>query len=206
MSRQHHCDCKSSFNLNIALRQVGRRPVALFAMAIDLVAYFCANMAAQTEHQPHWHGDLASSLAPSVCGYACIAGLLDGEFCTSCTSSYTETALPACSWQCRLLWTAVPHYYVCMLLLSLMVGVKSIPSYLNINGCFSSGAARSLIQVLQAATISTLFSKKDSEAAFAMQETWLSVSSILICCVLTQVLPTVLCAHASSTGCVDLST
>lgn len=60
-------------------KQVGRRPVALFAMAIDLVAYFCANMAAQTEHQPHWHGDLASSFAPSVCGYACLAGLLDGE-------------------------------------------------------------------------------------------------------------------------------
>eukprot|EP01043_Picozoa_sp_COSAG02_P032799 COSAG02_NODE_2207_length_9517_cov_3.723508_6_plen_89_part_00 len=60
-------------------QQVGRRPVALFAMAIDLVAYFCANMAAQTEHQPHWHGDLASSFAPSVCGYACLAGLLDGE-------------------------------------------------------------------------------------------------------------------------------
>jgi hypothetical protein len=60
-------------------QQVGRRPIALFAMAIDLVAYFCANMAAQPEHQPHWHGDLTSSFAPSVCGYACVAGLLDGE-------------------------------------------------------------------------------------------------------------------------------
>ena len=107
----------------------GRRPIALFAMAMDLVAYYCATIAAQKEHQPHYHGDLMDSIAPSVCGYACFAGLLDG-------------------------------------------------------------GARSLIQVLQAATISTLFGKKDSEAAFAMQQTWLSISSILICCVLTQVLPT----------------
>jgi MFS family permease len=107
----------------------GRRPIALLAMAMDLVAYYFATVAAKHEHQPHYHGDLMSSIAPGVCGYACFAGLLDG-------------------------------------------------------------GARSLIQVLQAATISTLFSKKDSEAAFAMQETWLSISSILICCVLTQLLPT----------------
>jgi MFS family permease len=107
----------------------GRRPIALLAMAMDLVAYYAATVAAQQEHQPHWHGDLMDSISPKVCGYACFAGLLDG-------------------------------------------------------------GARSLIQVLQAATISTLFGKKDSEAAFAMQQTWLSISSILICCVLTQVLPT----------------
>ena len=159
-------------------KQVGRRPVALFAMAIDLVAYFCANMAAQTEHQPHWHGDLASSFAPSVCGYACLAGLLDGELSAQSLDnddSSMRSTSPAAA-------ASVFVWCACAPLLT---------DRLYVAIAFSLGGARSLIQVLQSATISTLFSKKDSEAAFAMQETWLSVSSILICCVLTQVIPTV---------------
>ena len=55
-------------------------------------------------------------------------------------------------------------------------------------GC-SDGAAMALYQVLQAAAISTLFAEKDSEAAFAVRDTWLSVSSVLGACVLTQLIP-----------------
>ena len=79
---------------------VGRRPIALFAMAIDLAACarhlarrrpapplphppgrgadYAATIAAQLEHQPKWHGSLLDSVAPATCGYACAAGLLDG--------------------------------------------------------------------------------------------------------------------------------
>eukprot|EP01052_Picozoa_sp_SAG31_P020032 SAG31_NODE_1487_length_8148_cov_4.926823_5_plen_130_part_00 len=51
------------------------------------------------------------------------------------------------------------------------------------------GAAISLYQVLQAATISTLFADKDSEAAFAVRDTWISLSSIIGACFLTQLIP-----------------
>ena len=104
---------------------VGRRPIAVLAMALDLTAYYLATLAA--EHQPQYD---PHSLAHSMltCGPACYAGLLDG-------------------------------------------------------------AAMGLYQLLQAATISTLFADRDSEAAFAVRDTWLSISSVLGACVLTQVIP-----------------
>jgi hypothetical protein len=58
--------------------------------------------------------------------------------------------------------------------------------------CYASlldGAAMGLYQLLQAATISTLFAERDSEAAFAVRDTWLSLSSVLGACVLTQIIP-----------------
>jgi MFS family permease len=104
---------------------VGRRPIALLAMALDLTAYYLATLAA--EHQPQYD---AKSLMHSMmtCGPACYASLLDG-------------------------------------------------------------AAMGLYQLLQAATISTLFAERDSEAAFAVRDTWLSLSSVLGACVLTQIIP-----------------
>jgi MFS family permease len=104
---------------------VGRRPIALLAMALDLSAYYLATLAA--EHQPQYD---PQSLTHSMltCGPACYAGLLDG-------------------------------------------------------------AAMGLYQLLQAAAISTLFADRDSEAAFAVRDTWLSVSSVLGACVLTQLIP-----------------
>eukprot|EP01052_Picozoa_sp_SAG31_P064815 SAG31_NODE_23655_length_499_cov_1.012500_1_plen_149_part_10 len=57
---------------------IGRVPVAIFAMLIDLGAYYLATMAAHEAHQPHWHGSLYSSISPSVCGPACFAGYASG--------------------------------------------------------------------------------------------------------------------------------
>ena len=104
---------------------VGRRPIALLAMILDLTAYYLATLAA--EHQPQYD---PTSLVHSMltCGPACYASLLDG-------------------------------------------------------------AAMGLYQLLQAAAISTLFAEKDSEAAFAVRDTWLSLSSVLGACVLTQLIP-----------------
>ena len=58
---------------------IGRRPIALLAMVLDLVAYYLATLAARPENQPSYiPGDLITSLSPSHCGYACFVGLLDG--------------------------------------------------------------------------------------------------------------------------------
>ena len=58
---------------------IGRRPIALLAMVLDLVAYYLATLAARPENQPSYiEGDLITSLSPSHCGYACFVGLLDG--------------------------------------------------------------------------------------------------------------------------------